>query len=120
MNSKRTIRLFNIINRSLFYTTSKLSYERTVEAMMLLAESVKNDEESDWSLGEGGECMLDCLIVGSFWFLCHYHGGMFSPEYRALSRISEIFSPGMTSEPEPETSEEDVYSAWESKFEGRV
>lgn len=111
--SARTVRLFNILNRALFRIDSNLSYSRAVEAIGLLSSSVEDDEtdESDWYLGESGECTLDSLLVGSYWFFVDYHGGQDSPEYRAQCIIGRIFNPGMSSL-EEETSEQDVYNAW--------
>lgn len=112
--SKRTVLLFNALNKALFRVDGNLSYLRAVEAMRRLANSVEDDEtdESDWYLGESGETTLDSLLVGSYWFFVHYHGGQDSPEYAAQCAICSIFSPGMSSGPEDESSEKDVYNAW--------
>lgn len=115
-NSKKTIELFDKLNKALFRMDSTDTYTDVVEDIGSLAISVKSDEDSDWFLGESGACTLDQLLVGAFWFFTDYHGGMFSPEYRSLSRLSEIYNPGMTHGPEPESPEVSVYEALEGLY----
>jgi hypothetical protein len=112
-------RLFNVANRALFRLDSTLSYQRTLEAIERLSQEVLDTEtdEDVWYIGEFGDCTLDSLIVGAYWFLTDYHAGMHSLEYRVLSRLGEVFNPGMTSGPEPETSEVEVYKALEFALE---
>lgn len=111
-------RLFNVVNRALFRSTT-LNYQRTLEAIERLAQEILDTEtdETVWYIGEFGVCTLDTLLVGAYWFLTDYHAGQASLEYRVFSRLGEIFSPGMTDGPEPETSEVDVYEALEFEFE---
>lgn len=81
------------------------------EALITLARAiVEDDSENKWSLGECLECSLDSLVVGSYWALSEWHGGQNSDEYAALSRLGDIFSPGMSGPPE---SAEDG-SEWEA------
>ena len=115
MNSKRTVRLFKVITRSLFEGSS-LSYSRTVDAIIGLGQSVHEQEEIDYSLGECGAADIASLLVGAFWFFADYHGGQFSPEYKALSVLGETYDPGFASGPQNDSSESEVYSALEEKF----
>jgi len=62
-----------------------------------LVECIEAEDETDWCIGEGGECCLDDLIVGSYWAMTDCHGGQFSPEYETQCILGRIYSPGMTS-----------------------
>lgn len=106
-------RLFGVVNRRLFYVSSTLSYSRTLEALDRLAQEILRTEtdESVWNIGQFTGTCLDSLIVGAYWFLAENHGGQGSLEYRVLCRLGEIYKPGMTSGPEADTSEMDVYTA---------
>jgi|SRR5690606_6037330 len=117
MNSEKTQVMFEKLLVALFRQESELSYYQAVEAIRELAVSVKTDEETEWELGEFEEATLDNLLIGSYWFFVDYHGGQESPEYIAQSAISQVYKPGMSSGPEPETSKVDVYEAWEALFE---
>ena len=118
MKSYRRIeRLHNLVVRSLFYTDCKLSYERTIEAIIRLTNALRETEtdETVWSIGECSACDLGSLIVGSFWYADRHHSGQDSPEYAALSALGRIYSPGMTDGPEPESSELEANIMWEMK-----
>lgn len=119
MNSEKTKVLFETMLVALFRQGSELSYVQMVEKIRELAHSVKANTESDYYLGQFEEATLDTLLIGSFWFFVDYHGGQDSPEYSAQCAIGQVFNPGMTSGPEPETSEVDVYEAWEDAFKTR-
>jgi hypothetical protein len=110
-------RLFDVVDRALFRRDSTLSYQRTLEAIRRLTQEVLHTEtdESVWWIGESGECTLDTLIAGSFWFLSDYHAGQFSLEYSVLCQLGDVFKPGMTSGPEPGSSEVAVYEMLERK-----
>jgi hypothetical protein len=72
-----------------------------------LCHAIQEEEETDWCMGEGGECTLDSFLIGAYWSLTEWHGGQSSDEYAALCAIgSTFFSPGMTSAP---TSDEPEY-----------
>ena len=87
-------------------------------ALALLGDAVHNKEtpEGIWSdLGEFTEAPLGDLIVGAYWALTEWHGGQASPTYAALCSLGQVFSPGYTSGPEPDSSEFTAYelvSAW--------
>ena len=103
-------RLFNIIERSLFYTDSSLDYGRTIGALERLSSLVEEASDVDWYIGECGCCTLDSLLVGAYWFCTDYHGGQGSDEYRLHCNIGSYFDPGMSSL-ERDSSEFDVYQA---------
>jgi len=108
-------RLLDVTNRALFRIDSTLDYARTLDALELLANKVdefEGDSESLWWM-EGDYCDLSSLMIGVYWFCCDYHGGQWSPEYRLQCTIGQFFSPGMSSGPEPESSEIEAYNALE-------
>lgn len=109
--------LLQEVNKALFRSDGKLSYTETLEAIEKLAQEVvdTDTDENVWSLGETGPASLDSVIVGAYWFLTDYHGGQDSLEYKVLSRLGEIYSPGMEDGPMEDSSEQDVYEALEYK-----
>lgn len=115
--------LFNLVRGALFDTTVELSYTKTMEGLEALANQIINTktEEDVWNIGEYGECTLNDLIIGSYVFLTHYHGGQDSLEYRVLSALGNVFDPGLDSIDE-ESSEQTVYDAlenlWSKEFKG--
>jgi len=117
---KNINRYFKVVNKALFRIDWNLSYARTIEAIEKLAELIHNTDtdETVWYIGEYTEATLDSIIVGAFWFCTDYHGGQNSIEYRLYSRLGEIYNPGMSNGPEPESSEKDVYEALERLLKG--
>lgn len=81
------------------------------QALIDLCAAIKAEEETNWSLGECGECTLDSLLVGAYWSLTEWHAGQNSAEYAALCAIGSIFSPGSTSTPSEDDNEFIPYSA---------
>ena len=118
MKYRKIERIFEIVDKALFYINSTLDYSRTVEAITLLANTVREEEteEDVWYIGELGMASLDSLLIGAYWFFCDYHGGQNSEEYATLCAIGEIFSPGMSGGVEEDTSEKCVYKAFEDLF----
>lgn len=110
--------IFNDIETSLFRTDGKLDYAGVLRALETLVATIQATEtdESVWYIGECGSCTLDALLVGAYWFMTDYHGGMNSPEYHCQCVIGEIFNPGMSSL-EDESSEKDVYDMLVLKHE---
>ena len=92
------------------------------EALETLARAVQENEtdESTWSLGEFSECDLGSLIAAAYWILSEWHAGQASPEYRALCQLGRVFKPGMTSGPEPDSSEADAYAVFNEWFQARA
>jgi hypothetical protein len=82
-----------------------MSYERTLLAIEKMASMVFHTEECVWESEEFG-ISLDSLIIGAYCFCADYHGGQWSPEYRALSALGKVFRPGSSSLNEEE---EEVY-----------
>lgn len=112
----RIVRIHGIIERSLFNREPPLDYRKTMKAIEILAKLVheyEGDDERLWYIGEHGNCCMDSLIIGAYWFFVHYHGGQWSDEYRTQCVIGEVFKPGMSGEPEEETIEADVYAMLE-------
>lgn len=110
----RIVRIHGIIERSLFTIEPPLGYKKTMKAIEILAKLVHNyegDDEKLWYIGESGHCTVSDLLPGAFWFFVDYHGGQSSDEYRTQCVINEVFSPGMSTGPEPDSSEADVYAA---------
>ena len=94
----------------------KWDYNRLTQTIDLLARLV-HDYPSDpnteayelWNIGEFTEASLDSLIVGAYWHFSQWHEGQWSDSYRALCSLGTVFSPGMGSGPEPDSSEFDVF-----------
>ena len=80
-------------------------------ALDTLADAVSETEtdESTWCIGEFLECDLASLIIGAYWALTEWHDG--GATYATLCWLGKIFSPGMTSGPEPDSSEVTAYEA---------
>lgn len=114
---KNINRFFRVVSKSLFRIDGTLSYQRTLEAIQRLCQEIQkvDTDEDVWYIGEFSDTTLDSLIVGAFWFMTDYHGGQNSIEYITYSALGDIFKPGMTSGPEPESSEKDVYEMLELK-----
>ncbi len=109
-------KLHSVIESNLFHRNPepRLSYSRLTHAIDLLSRIVHDyPGESDciWAIGEFSGCSVDSLIVGAYWHFTEWHSGQSSDGYRALSNLGDVFSPGMTSGPEPDTTENDVYLA---------
>lgn len=77
-------------------------YHKTTRGMILLADQLTEHESiGTWlDIGEFGDFTLADLVVGGYWFYTDYHGGQASPEYRALSSLGGVYSPGMTHGPD--------------------
>lgn len=116
--------LHDMVENSLFMISATVSdYNGTIELLQRLAELAdewesEDDDNSDlWAVGEYGHASLDNLMIGVYWFCTEYHSGQNSAEYALLSAVGSFFSPGMSSGPEDETSEKDVFNAMVSKIE---
>ena len=100
--------------RELFTIKASWHYSKVTQAIDLLARLVHDYEgdSDDWLyMGECDYAGMTELLVGAFWHYTEWYSGQWSPEYRALCNLGQVFSPGMTSGPEPGTSEKDVYLA---------
>ena len=91
------------------------------EALAWFGEAVRDNDtdENTWSLGGELECDLGSLIVGAYWALTGWHAGQASPEYRALSILGQVFSPGRTDGPEPDSGESTAYELVSQWFKER-
>lgn len=81
-------------------------------ALILLGQALHKYElpEGIWEgLGEFSEACLGDLVVGAYWACNEWHGGQFSNTYAALCSLGQVFSPGMSDAPNPETSEFTAY-----------
>jgi hypothetical protein len=107
---KTTESIFEQITESALFRTDGESIDLT-EKLIRLCQLINEEDETNWYLGEGGECTLDALIVGAFFAYTEYHGGQSSETYACLCSLGSIFSPGMMGEPEEDTSEKYVYDA---------
>ena len=90
-----------------------LYYDRITEGITLLANMVheySEDFEDIAYIENNHQCeyLMD-FIVGAYWHYTEWHGGQWSPEYRALCALGQIFDPGMTM---PE-SENETYQSLE-------
>lgn len=89
-------------------------YEKTLKRVIKLADTIytTDTDEDVWYLGEF-DYDLDGILVGTYWYASDYHGGQNSLEYKALSVVGTIFSPGMTSGVEEDSSAEMWYEGLE-------
>jgi hypothetical protein len=87
------------------------------DSIITLCDCIKAEEDTNWSLGECGECTLDSLIVASYWALIECHGGQSSESYKALCVVGSIFKPGSTNRPTEEDSERHAFNMICNHFE---
>ena len=109
---------YNAIMRSAVFRTDGKPIDLP-RALSLLARAVHTHEtdESIWSsLGEHTEAPLGDLIVGAYWAMTDWHAGQSSPEYAALCALGQVYSPGMTSGPEPDSCEAIAYELIDAYF----
>ena len=91
-------------------------------ALIALANAVHELPDTDetefiWSsIGEHTECPLGDLIVGAYWALTEWHGGQSSDTYAAMCALGQVFKPGMSGGPEPDSGEESVYEMINTYF----
>lgn len=88
----------------LFNTVSECSLFRIggndvdiLQTIALLVDAIIEEDETDWSTGEGGEFTLDTLLVAAYWALTDCHSGQYSNTYACMCKIGDVFSPGMSS-----------------------
>ena len=114
MNTTESI--FNrIMNSSLFRLDGE-DVDLTAE-LTNLGNAVMSEGETDWSIGEYLECDLVSLIIGAYWALTEWHGGQDSDTYAAMCSLGQVYSPGMTDGPEPDSSKQDAYNVVCSYYE---
>jgi len=105
---------FRPIVRNLLTTEVDWPYQDMVEAIRVLAATISatQTDEDVWSIvGEHDYGSLSDLIVGAYWHFYDWHAGQHSNSYAALCALGSIFQPGMTSGPESDSGEQDVYQA---------
>jgi hypothetical protein len=81
-------------------------------ALYLLGRALHERElpEHIWgSLGEFSDACLGDLVVGAYWSCSEWYNGQASDTYAAFCSLGQVFSPGMTSCPEPDASEFTAY-----------
>jgi hypothetical protein len=74
-----------------------------------LGNKVHKAKNPDWHLGEYSECCLSDFIIGAYWSLTEWHGGQNSKTYEAMCSLGQVFNPGHTNGPEPESGESLAY-----------
>lgn len=118
--NKNAKRLFDVLHRNIATTKGTLDYDRVLEGLILLANTIDDGETDDstWSIGEFGFFSLPDLIVGAYWHLTEWHGGQDSKSYAAMCALGQVFSPGMSSGPEDGTGEYDAYTLLEEMAKG--
>ena len=91
--------LFEVVNHNLTRIDGTMSYDRLTDSIIKLADTLADTEtdEGVWYLGESGVFTLSDFIVGAYWHFSEWHGGQWSKGYQALSSLTGIFNPGMTS-----------------------
>lgn len=93
------------------------------DAIIALANAVADDDREGYeidAIGEYDECGgVYSMLIGAYWTMTDWYGGMHSPEYAALCAIGRVFDPGMTSGPEPESGEQIAYDMLSEYMAGR-
>lgn len=95
----KTEQMFNSILQSSLFRLNGPEIDLCA-VIIALCDAIKAEKETNWGLGECGECSLDSFLIGAYWSLTEWHGGQWSDGYAALCAIGSIFSPGMASPPE--------------------
>lgn len=121
MSIEHITALTNKINECIFTIERDLDYIEITEKLIELANTLMQTEtdESVWYIGDD-TCSLDSLIVGAYWHYTEWHGGQSSPTYVALCALGQVYSPGMTSGPEPDSAEEYAYQMLGELAQARV
>lgn len=113
--------LHGYLERSLFYRSPGISYDRALKAIELLANLVHDYEaesgnEDIWSIGECSSADICDLLSGSYWFFVHYSGSQKSDEYRIQCALSQVYDPGpCETGPERDSSAMDTYKGWKRR-----
>jgi len=106
-------RLHRLAEKNLFLTSGNLGYPRTLEVIAKLSEAVEEytgEGEEIWFI-EGMASSPADVLIGAFWHLYEWSAGQTSRSYEISCIVGRIFSPGFSDGPEPDSCEEDVYSA---------
>ena len=100
---------FNKVMSSGLFRTDGDPFE--LQMLMNLAHAILENEtdESTWSMGEFLECSLSDLIPGAYWALTECHAGQNSESYATMCALGQVFRPGASSGPEPDTGEQVAY-----------
>jgi hypothetical protein len=81
-------------------------------ALYLLGLAVHRPAELPEFIFDMGDCLnctLGDLIAGAYWSLTEWHAGQASRSYAALCALGQVFKPGMTDGPEPDSGEATAY-----------
>lgn len=110
--------VFNIVDRELFTINAELGFIDLVELITVLVGMVNDIEKSDdgyelWAIGEHGCATLDNLLIGVYWSAINWHASQNCPLYALQCAIRSFYSPGCTNGPEPDSSEEMAYQAFD-------
>jgi hypothetical protein len=81
-----------------------------LDALQSICDCINAEKETDWYLGEGGECYLSDLIPAAYWALTMCHAGQESQSYSVMCSLGGIFKPGCCGGPEEDSPEMDVYN----------
>ena len=85
------------------------NYDRALELIEALAEWIAG---GGYKPEETTDANWDDILIGAYWYCADNHAGQWSDEYRLLSIISGIYSPGpLCNGPESLSVESDVYTA---------
>lgn len=119
---KKITQLHAELQQSIFTIQEVLTYDQLAGKFIELANAVKAypGEAEDWCyIGDDAWCGLADMFVGAFWHYTEWHSGQASESYAAYCALSRIVSPGMTTGPEPETSEQHCYDALQEMAEAQ-
>lgn len=85
-----------------------IDLESSIES---LVDLVKELDEVNWDLGEGGSFTLGDFFVGACWFYADHHEGQYSVSYSLLCLLGSVYSPGPLCSCPEEGGEQQVYDA---------
>jgi hypothetical protein len=108
--------LVDELERELFTTDGEDDYYLVVDLITKLANACHEyeGETEDWCyINDCGHATPEGYIVGAHWHGAEWHGGQSCPVYAMISATGQVFNPGMTNGPEPDSSEHSVYEMLE-------
>ncbi len=91
---KNIIRIYNVLESSLFTIHGKLDYDRVMDGIILLCDHINQEENTEqiWEYQKHRAAIMD-FLPGAYWHFTEWHGGQDSKGYAVLCAIGSIFSP---------------------------
>ena len=92
---KNITNLTKLIDKSITSTSRTLSYDRLINAIDLLAYTVKKygGADHDWMYINDDSYTTETILIGAYWHLYGYNKGRGSASYRAMRAIRRVYNP---------------------------